>query len=237
LYQRIASADKNAPTHDQAIRYALDVMKNMPDAALLPMAVYLNDMDVRAAVNRPYLWRVARVLAYEKGELPPQWAQGWEAHMENGTTVQGVSPFWLINAIVSPRLATAQNLDIWRAQWPTEFGRIKSRDPILPYILGLAPSERPDSSGKGKNNPDNYENKMSLTFSRTYAMPSYGLTQRLANVIEKGQTGQSVALMLIGYGAIPPNQIIPDQVALILEGLNKAGLEGDAQRFALEELR
>jgi len=76
-----------------------------------------------------------------------------------------------------------------------------------------------------------------LTFSRTYAMPSYGLTQRLSNVIEKGQTGQSVALLLIGYGAIPPDQIIPDQMALVLEGLNKAGLHSDAQRFALEVLR
>ncbi|HEY8964491.1 MAG TPA: hypothetical protein VIN59_08540, partial [Alphaproteobacteria bacterium] len=236
LYQRIAS-NKEQPRHDAAIRYTLDVMKGMPDAALWPMAVYFKDMDVRLAANKPYLWRASRILAYEKGELPVQWEQGWRARMASGQNIEGVSPFWLVNAIVSPRLATEENLNIWRGQWPSEVARIDSRDPYLPYILGLTPSERVETGKNPKTKSSNYENKLSLTFSRTYAMPSYGLTQRLADVIEKGQTGQSVALLLIGYGAIPPDQVIPDQMALILEGLSKAGLRSDAQRFALEVLR
>lgn len=236
LYQRIAS-NKEQPRRDAAIRYTMDVMKGMPDAALRPMATYLKDLNVRAAANKPYLWRASRIIAYEKGELPVEWESGWGARLKDGGSGRGVSPFWLVQAIVSPRLATAENLDIWRAQWPSEVARIESRDPILPFILGLTPSERTETGENPKTKAGNYENKLSLTFSRTYAMPSYGLTQRLASVIEKGHTGQSVALLLIGYGAIPPDQIIPDQMALILEGLNKAGLRSDAQRFALEVLR
>gem|GEM_PF-2076769 len=237
LYQRIASNKDNPAKRDAVIRYTLDVLKGMPDAALWPMAVYFKDFDVRAAQNKPYLWRVSRVLAYEKGELPGEWAQDWGARLKDGSVGRGVSPFWLVNAIVSPSLASEENLEIWRAQWPSEVARIESRDPILPYILGLIPPGQLQTGDNPKTKTGNYENKISLTFSRTYAMPSYGLTQRLANVIEKGHTGQSVALLLIGYGAIPPDQIIPDQMALILEGLNKAGLRKDAQRVALEVLR
>ncbi|MBU6236007.1 MAG: hypothetical protein KGQ41_09195, partial [Alphaproteobacteria bacterium] len=78
LYQRIASNLKT-PLRDKAIREALDVMKDLPDAAFWPMALYFRDFDVKAAANKPYLWRVSRIVAYEKGDLPENWQFGWGA--------------------------------------------------------------------------------------------------------------------------------------------------------------
>jgi hypothetical protein len=135
---------------------------------------------------------------------------------------------------VSPAIESQEDLAIWRDQWPSEARRVTSRDPIIPLLLGQSLGNNRENT---KANHYDYENILPLTFSRSYAMPSYGLTQRLTDVIEKGQTGQSVALLLIGYGAIPPDQVIPHQMALVIDGLNKAGLGRYARRFALEVLR
>lgn len=232
LYQRVAS-NKTQPAHDRALRLMFDVMRELPDAALWPMAVYMRDMDVRASVNKNYLWRASRVLAYEKDELPAAWAQGW-----GGPGGRGVSPFWPIQAIVSPVTESPEDLALWRAQWPSEAKRVDSRDPSIPLLLGqsLAVSEA-ETSEKPKNKLIDYDNISSLTFSRSYAIPSYGLTQRLADVIKNNQPGQAVALLLIGYGAIPPDQVTPHHMALVIEGLNKGGLGRYARRFALEVLQ
>lgn len=232
LYQRIAS-HKDHPDRDITMRVALDVMRKMPDAAFLPMATYFQDMNLQSPANLPYAMRAARIIAYEKLNLPESWEQDWSE--------KGVSPVWLVHTIVKPELATSENLAKWRASWPSLSSQNTARDPYLPVILGKAATAEQGALDKdGKATTDkgyNYDNKIPLTFSRTYAMPSYGLTQRLKSVIEKGHTGQSVALLLIGYGAIPPDQIIPDQMAVIIEGMNKQGLRGDAQRLALEILR
>ncbi len=236
LYQRIAS-NNNQPAHDQAIRTAFSMMKDLPDAALWPMAVYLRDMDVRASANKPYVWRATRVLAYEKGELPADWIAGW-----GGQGGRGVAPFWPIQAVMSPSPDARENLDLWRSLWPSEAKRIVSRDPAVPLLLGVMLTGKSDKvKGKTKEKPNqrlsDYENIFSLTFSRSYAMPSYGLTQRLSDVIEKGQAGQSIALLLIGYGAIPPEQVFPHQMAVVIDAMNKAGLAQSARRFALEVLQ
>lgn len=232
LYQRIAS-HKDHPDLDTTMRVALDVMRKMPDASLLPMATYFQKMNLQNAANAPYAMRVARIIAYEKESLPESWEQGWDE--------KGVSPVWLVHAIVKPELATPENLTKWREAWPVNAKVATSRDPYLPVILGKAATAEQgakDSDSKASSSKaQNYDNNIPLTFSRTYAMPSYGLTQRLKSVIEKGHTGQSVALLLIGYGAIPPDQIIPDQMAVIIEGMNKQGLRGDSRRLALEILR
>ncbi|MCB1537595.1 MAG: hypothetical protein H6865_00400 [Rhodospirillales bacterium] len=236
LYQRIASADSGPAARDATIRVALDLMDDLPDAALWPMAFYFKDFRVHDPANRKYLWRVARILAYEKGEFPADWTQGWTARTDKGAQVSGVAPFWPIAAIIAPGAQPPEDLNIWRGEWPNEARRIAGRDPILPLLLGQA-VEAGKTGKNPKTNLRDYDNKLSLTFSRSYAMPSYGLTERLADVIEKGQTGQSVALLLIGYGAIPPDQVIPHQMALVIDGMNKAGLGRSAQRFALEVLR
>jgi hypothetical protein len=232
LYQRVASNIK-LPTRDRAIREALDVMKNLPDAALWPLAVYFRDFDVKTAVNKPYLWRVSRIVAYEKGELPESWAVGWGK--QGGI---GVSPFWPIQGILKPDGNATANFETWKAQWPSEVKRIKSHDPVVPLLLeGVMYENGSKSLENPKKNLSDYENIISLTFSRSYAIPSYGLTQRLADVIDKDQTGLSVALLLIGFGAIPPDQVIPNQMALVINGMNKAGLAQYARRFALEVLQ
>lgn len=229
LYQRIASAKDNMANRNLMIRQAMDLMGDLPDAAFWPMAVYFKDFDVHDPVNRKYLWRISRILAYEKDELPAGWAQGWGN--------PGVAPFWPVQAVVS-NASDSEGLNLWRQQWPDETKRVASRDPIIPLLIGQSLNPEGAKTGK-KANQDfrDYENNLSLTFSRTYAMPSYGLTQRLNDVIKNNQTGQSVALLLIGYGAIPPDQVIPHQMALVIEGLNKAGLGRYARRFALEVLR
>lgn len=237
LYQRIAS-NPQQPARDIAIRAALDVMADLPDAALWPMATYFRDMDVRAAANKKYLWRATQILAYEKGDLPDEWSNGWGGQSKGVGGGVGVSPFWPVQAIIRPDASVADQMAVWKDQWPTEARRVDSRDPIIPLLLGQYLSGKPAKTGKKtKSELDDYENISSLTFSRSYAMPSYGLTQRLSDVIEKGQTGQSVALLLIGYGAIPPDQVIPHQMALVIDGMNKAGLAQYARRFALEVLR
>lgn len=237
LYQRVASNDET-PLRDQTIRAAFDVMKDMPDAAFWPMAVYLRNFDIHAAVNKPYAWRVSRVLAYEKDALPDSWLTGWEQVNDRGEQGAGVAPYWPVQAIVAAQPNAKENLALWREQWPSEAKRIDSRDPVIPLLLGEVLAGKQDKQGKNpKSDKEDYENNFSLTFSRSYSMPSYGLTQRMASVIEKGQTGQSVALLLIGYGAIPPDQVFPHQMALVIEGMNKAGLARYARRFALEVLQ
>lgn len=241
LYQRIASNLKDPALRDRAIREALDVMKDLPDAALWPMALYFKDFDVKNPANRKYLWRVAGIVAYEKGEMPESWASGWGATPKKDvkeTPIGGVAPFWPILQIANPAGDAKAGLNAWRTQWPAEAKRIKSQDPIVPLLLSdVLAGEKAETGGKTKTKSSDYENIFSLTFSRSYAMPSYGLTQRLADVIEKEQTGQSVALLLIGYGAIPPDQIIPHQMALVIDGMNKSGLARYARRFALEVLQ
>lgn len=231
LYQRIASNLKDPVLRDRTIRESLDVMKDLPDAAFWPMALYFRDFDVKAQENRKYLWRVANIVSYEKGDMPESWRSGWGKE-------GAVSPFWPVEAIAYPAPTTEDNLKAWRAQWPAEAKRIKSQDPIIPLLLSdILSSAKKQSSEKAKNKTLDYENIFSLTFSRSYAMPSYGLTQRLTDVIEKEQTGQSVALLLIGYGAIPPDQVIPHQMALVIDGMNRSGLARYARRFALEVLQ
>lgn len=237
MYQRIAS-NKEPAVRNAMIRQAMDVMQGLPDAAFWPMAVYFNELDVRSTANKKYLWRATRIIAYEKDELPKEWASGWGGPSKEVTGGRGVSPFWPVQAIVTPELGSEGQLDLWRAQWPSEAARVASRDPAIPLLLGQSLAPIAPANGKNpKTNLGDYENIFPLTFSRSYAMPSYGLTQRLADVIEKQQTGQSVALLLIGYGAIPPDQVIPHQMALVIDGLNKAGLARYARRFALEVLR
>lgn len=237
LYQRIASNLKNPDVRDRAIREALDVMKDLPDAALWPMALYFEDFDIHQPKNKPYLWRVARIVAYEKDSLPEAWSAGW-----GKSEGVGVSPFWPIEAVMAPRRQLPQenveNLKVWKGQWPSESKRLQSRDPLVPLLLSSETAGGGEKSlENAKSNLDYYEKVFSLTFSRSYAMPSYGLTQRLKGVIEKGQTGLSVALLLIGYGAIPPDQVIPHQMALVISGMNGAGFAQDARRFALEVLQ
>ena len=232
MYQRIASAKENPAQRNSTIRQALDLMSDLPDAAFWPMATYFKDFDVHAAQNKKYVWRLTRIVAYEKDELPQDWARGW-----GGQGGAGVSPFWPVQAIVSPEGDSMDELNIWRQQWPSEAKRVASRDPIIPLLLGQSLNPGPKTGKNDKTKLRDYENNLSLTFSRTYSMPSYGLTQRLNDVIKNNQTGQSVALLLIGYGAIPPDQVIPHQMALVIEGLNKAGLGRYARRFALEVLR
>lgn len=252
LHQRVASHAKH-PDRDVTIRTAFDVMGKMPDAAFLPMALYLKDMDINEPKNHPYMLRAARIVAYERDELPESWRkmaqpktadQGTEGNKGQGADNEAratASPVWLVHAIVDPDLATPELLESWRQKWPNLARSQAARDPYLPVILGRAAmgdvaAGSPAPKNRSQKGGD-YDNQIPLTFSRTYAMPSYGLTQRLKNVIEKGQTGQSVALLLIGYGAIPPDQVIPDQMAQIIEGLNKQGLRGDARRLSLEILR
>jgi hypothetical protein len=197
------------------------------------MALYFDDFNVHAANNRNYLWRISRVVASEKDQLPESWAQGWAS----GNDKPGVAPFWPIQAVVAPGGNIAAQLDVWHAQWPQEAGRVASRDPVVPLLLGQSLAVQGAKNGKNpKNKLYDYENIFPLTFSRSYSMPSYGLTQRLADVIKNNQTGQSVALLLIGYGAIPPDQVIPHQMALVIDGFNRSGLGRYARRFALEVL-
>ena len=230
MYQRIASAKDNPAQRNATIRQALDIMGDLPDAAFWPMATYFNDFDIRAPQNQKYLWRLTRITAYEKDSIPESWSSGWGN--------PGVAPFWPVQAIVSPANESLDELNLWRQQWPNEAKRVASRDPLLPLLLSQFGAVQDAKTAKNtKKNLEDYENNFSLTFSRTYAMPSYGLTQRLTDVIKNNQTGQSVALLLIGYGAIPPDQVIPHQMALVIEGLNKAGLGRYARRFALEVLR
>ncbi len=232
LYQRIAS-NETQPGRDATIRVALDLMDDLPDAALWPMAFYLKDFRAHEPANRKYLWRVSRILGYEKGELPADWGMKWPGKNEKGETVSGVAPFWPVLAVTNGGESPA-HLAVWRSQWPQEAKRLAGREPVIPALLGLPMAQ----DGKNpKSGLQDYDNILSLTFSRSYSIPSYGLTQRLQNVIEKGQTGQSVALLLIGYGAIPPDQIIPHQMALVLDGMYKAGQGRSAKRFALEVLR
>ncbi|NBX67159.1 MAG: hypothetical protein EBQ96_09210 [Proteobacteria bacterium] len=231
LYQRIASNLKDPALRDRTIRESLDVMKDLPDAAFWPMALYYRDFDVKAPANKKYLWRLANIVAYEKGDLPESWLSGWG---KEGS----VSPFWPVEAITHPGPMAKENLKAWRTQWPAEAKRVKSQDPIIPLLLSdILSSATKETAEKTKNKVSDYENIFSLTFSRSYAMPSYGLTQRLTDVIEKEQTGQSVALLLIGYGAIPPDQVIPHQMALVIDGMNRSGLVRYARRFALEVLQ
>ncbi|MBU6235215.1 MAG: hypothetical protein KGQ41_05170, partial [Alphaproteobacteria bacterium] len=137
-----------------------------------------------------------------------------------------------------PQGNAKEKIKVWRGQWPSVAKRVSTRDPIVPLLLSdILNGSAAKTSENTKNKLSDYENIFSLTFSRSYAMPSYGLTQRLADVIEKEQTGQSVALILIGYGAIPPDQVIPHQMALVIDGMNKAGLARSARRFALEVLQ
>lgn len=232
MYQRIAS-NKDLPTRDQTIRSALDIMGDLPDAAFWPMSVYFEDFDIHAGANKPYLWRLTRITAYEKDELPSAW-RDWDD--QNG--LPGIAPFWPVQAIMSPTGNEAQEMDLWKTQWPDQANRILGRDPALPLLLGLALNPKDGKTSKNlKTNLYDYENILPLTFSRSYSMPSFGLTQRLSNVIKNNQTGQSVALLLIGYGAIPPDQVIPTQVALVIDGLNRAGLGRYSRRFGLEVLR
>lgn len=230
LYQRIAS-NKDQPGRDATIRVALSMGKDLPDAAFWPMALYFEDFNVHAAANRSYVWRAASVLAYEKDGLPNNWYSGWG--VQDG---KGVASFWPILALMSGK-GTAEEFDIWKQQWPGESRRVKDVDMVVPSILNWPlPGFSPETSKKAKNKVEDYENLSSLTFSRTYSKPSTGLTQRLADVIKNNQTGQSVALLLIGYGAIPPDQVFPHEMALVIDGMGKAGLGVSAHRFGLEVL-
>ncbi len=232
MYQRIAS-NMEKPTRDQTMRTGMDVMNDLPDAAFWPMATYFQEMDVHDSVNKPYLWRLTRITAYEKDELPAGWSQ-WEE--QNGQP--GVAPFWPVQAIMQPDGHVSAKMELWKTQWPDQARKILGRDPSLPVLLGLAMTPEGVKTGqKQKNGLEDYENILPLTFSRSYSIPSYGLTQRLSDVIKNNQTGQSVALLLIGYGAIPPDQVIPTQMALVIDGLNRAGLGRYARRFGLEVLR
>jgi len=231
-YQRIAS-NKEPTARNVAIRAALDALRAMPDEALWPMAAFMQDFDVRAKINSPYVWRVARIVAAARDELPAPWQTGWGA--PGG--VVGVSPFWPLQAIITPSPDPREKAALWRQTWPSQAKRIANQDPLLPYLLGQTPkAEEGKTSGNTKKKDDNYENNISLTFSRSYAIPSYGLTERLKDVIEKNQAGQSVALILIGYGAIPPDQIVPDQLVRIIEGFKQFGLSRFARQLALEIL-
>ncbi len=233
MYQRIASNKDNPATRDQTIRAALDVMGDLPDAAFWPMALYFEGFDVHDTANKAYLWRLTRVTAYEKDQLPAAWNNGWDVQGQ-----PGVSPFWPVQAIMAPGGNTAAQMDLWKTEWPDQSERILGRDPALPLVLGLAMNPKGKKTSKNpKTNLYDYENILPLTFSRSYSMPSYGLTQRLSDVIKNNQTGQSVALLLIGYGAIPPDQVIPTQMALVIDGLDRAGLGRYARRFGLEVLR
>lgn len=232
LYQRIASS-KDPLVRDQAIRASFDIMKGMPDAAFWPMTKYIKDFDVKAVLNQPYVWRAATIYAYVNDELPAAWQSGW-----GGPQGKGVSPFWPVQAAMNRQADSLEDANLWRTQWPSQAQRIAEQDPILPYLLGKTIDPKSHKSAdKTKNKIVNYDNNISLTFSRSYAIPSYGLTQRLKDVIEKRQAGQSVSLIVIGYGTIPADQIVPDQMVKITEGFSQFAMDRFARQLALEILR
>lgn len=226
LYQRVG-AHKDKESRNQAIAAAFAAGRNLAPSALWPLKGYLADFVPQSNVD--IAWPVVSSAIASGIRIPSTWGKGWDQEGK-----PGIAPFWPLLAITDGNVDQSGQLKAWRAQWPRTAARLDDRDPALPLMLDRAIAGKRRSDG-GQNNMQ-YDTVFSLTFSRKYAMPSWGLTQRLDETVENGQLGQAVALFLIGYGQAKPREIAPDQLSLIIDGLSRGGAREAARMLALQAL-